>query len=134
MSTDNELQRVREGIVLRHVAGENDRDLEAVMATFAHPRYEIVPSAMVYDGDQAVRQMILRQWEELPWLQYAAEAIYHGEDGLVVETRTTCPGTGMDMLSVNVFGFDGPRLIVERCYFDRTLFAAQLELVNGQND
>lgn len=128
MSADRELRDVREEIVLRHVAGENDRDLEAVMATFARARYEIVPSATVYDGDQAVRQMILRSWEELPCMQYTAEAIYHGEHGLVVETRTTCPGTDINMLSVNVFGFDGSGLVLERCYFDRMLYAAQLDL------
>lgn len=134
MSADNELRRVREDTVLRHVAGENDRDLEAVMATFDYPRYEIVPSGMVYDGDQAVRQMILRQWEELPWMQYIPEAIYHGEHGLVVETRTTCPGTEIDMLSVNLFGFKGPGLVLERCYFDRMLFAVQLDSTKRRND
>jgi hypothetical protein len=77
MSPD-ELRRIREEIVLRHIAGENDRDLEAVMATFTRPRYEIVPSALVYDGDEAVREMILRQWDELPWMHYTAEGIYHG--------------------------------------------------------
>jgi hypothetical protein len=134
MTTGDELRRVREEIVLGHVAGENDRDLEAVMATFTHPRYEIVPSATVYDGDEAVRQMILRQWEELPWMQYTAEGIYHGERGLVVETRTTCPGTPIDMFSVNLFGFDGAGLVLERCYFDRMLLAEQLRFADRRND
>jgi hypothetical protein len=129
MSPD-ELRRIREEIVLRHIAGENDRDLEAVMATFTRPRYEIVPSAMVYDGEEAVRGMILRQWDDLPWMRYSAEGIYHGDNGLVVETRTTCPGSEFDMLSVNVFGFEGAGLVLERCYFDRTLFATQLETVD----
>ena len=56
MSADAELHRRREALVLRHVEAENDRDLEAIMATFARPRYEIVPTATVYDGDAAVRQ------------------------------------------------------------------------------
>lgn len=129
-----DLRRIREDTVLRHVAAENDRDLEAVMATFASPRYEIVPTATVYDGDAAVRQMILQQWEELPRMRYTAEGIYHGPDGLIVETRTTCPGTAFDMLSVNLFGFDEDRLILERCYFDRMLFAEQLKTVSRQND
>ncbi|MFV9633834.1 nuclear transport factor 2 family protein [Mycobacterium neumannii] len=132
--SEDRLRSIREEIVLRHVAGENARDLEAIMATFAHPRYEIVPSATVYDGDAAVRTMILRQWDELPWMHYAAEAIYHGPDGLVVETRTTCAGTDIDMLSVNVFGFDGEGLVLERCYFDRMLFADQVTGVKRQND
>src|SRR5690242_11409609 len=126
MSDRDELRRVREELVLRHVAGENDRDLEAIMATFTHARYEIVPSAMVYDGDEAVRQMILQQWEDLPRMRYTAEGIYHGERGLVVETTTTCPGTDFDMLSINLFGFDGTGLVLERCYFDRMLFANKL--------
>ncbi|OBG95587.1 hypothetical protein A5698_15250 [Mycobacterium sp. E136] len=129
-----DLRRIREDTVLRHVAAENDRDLEAVMATFARPRYEIGPTATVYDGDAAVRQMILQQWEELPRMRYTAEGIYHGPDGLIVETRTTCPGTAFDMLSVNLFGFDEDRLILERCYFDRMLFAEQLKTVSRQND
>ena len=134
MSFDDELRRVREELVLHHIAGENDRDLEAIMATFTHARYEIVPSAMVYDGDEAVRRMILQQWEELPRMRYTAEGIYHGEQGLAVETRTTCPGTDFDMLSVNLFGFDGSGLVLERCYFDRSLFAARLEAINRLND
>ncbi|EHI13349.1 nuclear transport factor 2 family protein [Mycolicibacterium thermoresistibile] len=132
--SDAELRRIREEIVLRHVAGENDRDLEAIMATFTHPRYEIVPSGTVYDGDAAVRQMVLRQWTELPRLRYTAEAIYHGPDGLAVETRTTCPGTDFDMLSMNVFGFDGAGLVLERCYFDQALFGAQLKGIGKWND
>lgn len=130
MSTDD-LRRVREEIVLRHVAGENDRDVEAVMATFTHPRYEIVPSSTVYDGDEAVRQMILRQWDGLPRMHYTAEGIYHGPNGLMVETRTTCPGTEIDMLSVNLFAFEGVGLVLERCYFDRMLFAEQLKKLSG---
>jgi hypothetical protein len=123
----SELQRHREELVLRHVAAENARDLEAAMAAFTHPRYEIIPTGMVFDGDEAVRSMLLQQWADLPMLRYSAEALYHGEHGLIVETRTTAPGTSIDMLSVNLFGFRGPDLILERCYFDRMLLAAQLD-------
>ncbi|OJZ76332.1 hypothetical protein BRW65_00550 [Mycobacterium paraffinicum] len=123
------MRRTREELVLRHVAAENAHDLEAAMATFTHPRYEIIPTGTVFDGGEAVRAMLLQQWADLPMLQYSAEALYHGEDGLVVETRTTVPGTPLDMLSVNLFGFRGPDLVLERCYFDRMLLAEQLELI-----
>lgn len=134
MSGEADLYRRREALVLRHVAGENDRDLEAIMATFTHPRYEIVPSGAVFDGDEAVRQMILQQWEQLPRMHYTAEAVFHAADGLVVETRTTCPGTPFDMLSINLFGFAGDALVLERCYFDRMLFAAELEKAARMHD
>lgn len=129
MSPDNALRRLREELVLRHVAAENARDLEAAMATFTHARYEIIPTGMVFDGDEAVRAMLLQQWADLPMLQYSADALYHGDEGLVVETRTTAPGTPIDMLSINLFGFRGPDLVLERCYFDRMLLAAQLESI-----
>lgn len=131
MSADTTLQRAREALVLRHVAAENARDLEAVMATFTRPRYEIIPTGKVFDGDEAVRAMLLQQWADLPLLQYAAEGVYHGDDGLIVETRTTGPGTPIDMLSINLFGFRGPDLTLERCYFDRMLLAAQLDLARA---
>ncbi|OBG32975.1 hypothetical protein A5672_24885 [Mycobacterium alsense] len=127
VSPDTALRRFREELVLRHVAAENARDLEAALATFTHPRYEIIPTGMVFDGDEAVRAMLLQQWADLPLLQYSAEGIYHGDNGLIVETRTTAPGTPIDMLSINLFGFRGPDLVLERCYFDRMLLAAQLE-------
>lgn len=127
MSPDTALRRFREELVLRHVAAENARDLEAALATFTHPRYEIIPTGMVFDGDEAVRAMLLQQWADLALLQYSAEGIYHGDNGLIVETRTTAPGTPIDMLSINLFGFRGPDLVLERCYFDRMLLAAQLE-------
>lgn len=133
-SPDVELQNRREALILRHVAGENDRDLEAIMSTFTHPRYEIVPTGMVFDGDDEVRQMILRQWDELPRMHYEATGIFHSADGLVVETRTTCPGASFDMLSVNLFGFRGDDLILERCYFDRMLFAAEMQGVAKLHD
>jgi len=101
------------------------------MATFTRPRYEIIPTGKVFDGDEAVRAMLLQQWADLPLLHYAAEGIYHGDDRLIVETRTTGPGTPIDMLSINLFGFRGPDLTVERCYFDRMLLAAQLNLARA---
>ncbi|WP_068186431.1 nuclear transport factor 2 family protein [Mycobacterium sp. UM_CSW] len=131
MSPDSALRRTREELVLRHVAAENARDLEAAMATFTRPRYEIIPTGTVFDGDEAVRAMLLQQWADLPMLRYAAEAIYHGDNGLAVETRTSAPGTPLDMLSVNLFGFRGPDLVLERCYFDRMLLAAQLDAVRA---
>ena len=88
---DVDLRNRREELVLRHVAAENDRDLEAIMATFTHPRYEIVPTGAVYDGDFEVRQMIRQQWAELPRMHYAAETILHSADALVLETQPLVP-------------------------------------------
>ncbi|WP_299577177.1 nuclear transport factor 2 family protein [uncultured Williamsia sp.] len=130
-TTTTDLYRRREDLVLRHVAGENDRDLEAIMATFTRARYEIVPTGAVFDGDEAVRGMILQQWQDMPRLRFDAAAVFHGPTGVVVETRTTLPGTSLNMLSMNLFVFEGDGLVNERCYFDQGLMAAQLASALG---
>jgi ketosteroid isomerase-like protein len=126
-----DLHAAREALVLRHVAAENAHDLDAVLATFAHPRYEVVPTGMVYDGAAAVSAMLTEQWRQLPWLSFEAVGLFHGESGLVVETRTrgTSPdGRAVDLPSVNIFGFVGEGLVLERCYYDRRTMAESLGL------
>jgi hypothetical protein len=128
---DPDLRARREALVLEHVAGENERDLERVMRTFARPRYEIVPTGVVVDGDEAVRAFLLAQWASLPPVTYHALAVFHGPDALVVETRTVgrrADGIPIDMTSVNLFGFEGEGLVLERCWFDQVTVARQLGL------
>ena len=45
----------REKIVLDHFHDEVEQNWDAVLSTFPHLRYEIVPTERVYDGDAAVR-------------------------------------------------------------------------------
>lgn len=118
-----ELWEERLRVVRAHVEAENERDLEGVMATFSRPRYEIVPTGTVFDGDAAVREMLVNQWAGLPHFNYAIEGLFQSADGLVVETRTIYPGGSRSMLSVNIFRFEGTQLVLERCYFDRMGFA-----------
>jgi predicted ester cyclase len=125
----SDLFAARGALVLAHVAAENDHDLDGVLATFKHPRYEIVPTGVVHDGETAVRKLLTQQWEQLPELRYEAAAVFHGPDGVVVETRTlgTAPdGRRVNMLSMNLFAFEGADLVVERCYFDRLTVAQAL--------
>ena len=125
----SQLDARRLTIVLEHVAAENARDVDRALRTFAHPRYEIVPTGAVYDGVDAVRRMLVEQWTNLPVVTYAAQAVYFGDEGLMVETRTLgtrADGTAIDMTSVNLFGFRGDELVLERCYFDQVTVARQL--------
>jgi ketosteroid isomerase-like protein len=126
---DHAVLAAREALVFSHVAAENARDIEAVMATFGHPRYEIVPTGVVHDGDAAVRAMLEEQWAQLPGLRYEAVAFFHGSDGVMVETRTlgtATDGRAVDVVSVNLFGFRDLELVLERCWFDRMTVAEAL--------
>jgi len=129
LHTRSELDERRLAIVLEHIAAENERDVDRAMRTFHHARYEIVPTGDVIDGDEAVRAMLTAQWATLPPVTYEAASLSFGEDGIMVETRTVGmhpDGRPIDMLSVNFFGFDEDRLVVERCFFDQVTAGEQL--------
>lgn len=128
------LDERRLAVVLEHVAAENERDVDRAMRTFHRPRYEIVPTGAVIDGEEAVRAMLLAQWEDLPPVVYEATSVCFGEQGLMVETRTSgrrTDGAPIDMLSVNFFGFEEDRLVLERCFFDQVTVAQQLGMQPG---
>ena len=50
-----ELRARREAIVREHMESENVHDFDTTIATFGHPRYELVATGEVYDGEEAVR-------------------------------------------------------------------------------
>jgi limonene-1,2-epoxide hydrolase len=122
------LQERRLALVLDHVEAENEQDLDRAMATFHHARYEIVPNDIVVDGDEAVRALLSANWAAMPGLRFSATAIFHSDDGIAVETHTTGEHEGkpVDMMSVNLFLFEGDRLVCERCYFDQVTTAQNL--------
>ena len=125
----NELDERRLAVVLEHVAAENERDVERAIRTFLRPRYEIVPTGEVHDGEDAVRRMLVQQWAVLPPVTYEAVAVYFGGAGLMVETRTVgtrADGHRIDMTSVNLFDFEGEGLVLERCFFDQVTVAREL--------
>lgn len=55
METFEQLARRRIEVVRRHMQSENDHDFDTTMSTFAHPRYELIPTGQVFDGEEEVR-------------------------------------------------------------------------------
>ena len=51
----SELRDRREAIVREHMESENRHEFDVTIGTFDHPRYEIVPTGDVHDGEEAVR-------------------------------------------------------------------------------
>jgi hypothetical protein len=54
-STDPGLRQARQAILDAHSAAESAHDLDGVIATFHHPRYEIVPTG------EAGRELLRRR-------------------------------------------------------------------------
>lgn len=120
-----DLRAQREQILVEHVEAENSNDVDAVIATFARPRYELVPTQEIFDGDAEVRRYY-REKEARGRRRYEIVQLYHSDDAVIVEIRTlsmeSAPPYQVDLPSIAVFEFDGPRLMCERVYYDLASF------------
>ncbi len=54
-TTTATLRDRREAVVREHMESENRHEFDATIATFARPRYEIIPTGEIFDGEEAVR-------------------------------------------------------------------------------
>jgi steroid delta-isomerase-like uncharacterized protein len=129
VSTDPGLRRARQAVLDAHSAAETAHDLDGVIATFHHPRYEIVPTGEVFDGEEAVRAYHSANFAGVPDFKVEPIASYHGEDAVAEEgwvsgthlgTYNGLPPTGRSLrLRVcGIFVFEEDRLVCERVYYD----------------
>ncbi len=136
---DQGLRGRREALVREHMESENHHDYEATLDTFGHPRYEIVPTGDVFDGEEAVRGYFEDSRTAFPDQRNELIALHHTDAGVVVEFDLKgthdgplrgIPATGKEFTcrSVAFFLFEAERLVCERVYFDAATILGQLGL------
>jgi len=135
--TTPDLRERREAIVREHMESENRHEFDVTMGTFHHPRYEIVPTGEVHDGEEQVARYFAETRAAFPDQRNETIAIYHADQGVIVELwlRGThrgelrgIPPTGksFEMRAVAFFLFEEDRLVCERVYGDTLTIFAQL--------
>ncbi len=118
---------------------ENRHDFDATIATFSHPRYELVATGEVYDGETAVRGYYTKTRAAFGDQRNEVIALHHTDDGVIVEfdllgTHTgplagkAATGRAFRCRMIALFGFDGDRINCERVYFDSGTLLRQLGL------
>jgi steroid delta-isomerase-like uncharacterized protein len=137
----SELRETREGIVREHMESENRHEFDVTIETFAdHPRYEIIPTGAVYDGEEEVRGYFAQTRAAFPDQRNELIALYHADDAVIAEfwLRGTHEGvlagfegfepTGraFECRCVAFFLFEDERLVCERAYFDTATIIRQL--------
>lgn len=131
----NSLRFRRESIVARHVAAENQHDVEATIATFHHPRYEV--NGKHSDGADAVRGLLQDLMNGFPDLHVEPVRLQHLDDGVLVEGNIGgthegewggVPPTGRTFNAsiIAIFDFDADRLICEKVYYNVASVLTQL--------
>jgi ketosteroid isomerase-like protein len=127
MAVDPDLQGRREAVVLEHMRSENEHRFDDTIATFAHPRYELIASGEVHDGEDAVREYYRAGRALVPDQSNELISMYHSDDGVAIEMwlRGTpqLPGVeeprSFEIRMMATFQFDGDRIVCERAYWDR---------------
>ncbi len=133
VSTDADLRQRRETCLRAHLAAERQADTEGIIATFAHPRYELVGAGRVYDGPDEVRRYLQDRHRVFPDLGTDVISFWHSDDVVAAELWLT--GTYADPQSSGrrfrcrtacFFEFEGDGLVGVRAYFDSGTIARQL--------
>jgi steroid delta-isomerase-like uncharacterized protein len=120
---------------------ENEHDFDTTIGTFGHPRYEIVPTGDVYDGEADVRRYFAETRTAFPDQRNELIALHHAEDGVIVEfdllgthlgPLRSLPPTGRSFRArvCALFIFEGEGIVCERVYFDQLTILRQLGIAH----
>ncbi len=140
MTAGEDVRERREVLVREHMESENQHDFGTTLRTFDHPRYEIVPTGDVFDGEEAVRRYFEDSRTAFPDQRNELIALHHTDAGVIVEFDLKgthrgplrgIPATGKEFTcrTVAFFLFEEDRLVCERVYFDAATILSQLGLV-----
>ena len=135
----------RIAVVREHMALEIVHDWDGVIATFAHPRYELLGPGAVFDGEDQVRRYF--ELSRTPFPDQGNEVIAIAADGDVVLVEFWLTGTHLGPLRVGgrtveptgkafrvrlaaSFEFEpgGTGIVCERPYFDQAAVTRALGL------
>lgn len=125
----------REAIVREHVEAENRRDIDATIATFDHPRYEV--NGEESDGERAVHELLQELLSAFPDFHAEESRIHHADDAVIAEARVTGTHDGpfggiaptgrkIDYPLVAIFEFEEDRLVCEKVHFDTATILRQI--------
>jgi steroid delta-isomerase-like uncharacterized protein len=140
-SEDRQLRARREAVVREHMESENHHDFDTTIGTFLHPRYELVPTGEVYDGESEVRGYFAETRRAFPDQRNELISLRHAEDAVIVEfwllgthlgPLRSLPPTGRSFRTrvSAFFVFDGELIVCERVYFDQLSILAQLGIAH----
>lgn len=133
----SDIRALREQIVRRHMESENQHDFATALATFRHPRYELIATGEVHDGAEAVQAYFQATRTAFPDQRNELISLRHADDAVIVEfwlmgthqgVLLGMPPTGRAFRArmMAFFLFEGDELVCERVYFDTATILRQL--------
>jgi ketosteroid isomerase-like protein len=124
--------------VREHMESENVQDFERTLATFGHPRYELIGSGDVFDGAERVKRYFRESRAAVPDQRNQLIAMHSADDAVIAEfdltgTPRAAGGRSFTCRMVALFTFPegGDRIVCERVYWDSATIARQLAPASG---
>ena len=118
---------------------ENELDFDAVIETFDHPRYELIGSDRVFDGEGAVRGYFRESRTAFPDQSNELIELHHADGAVISEFwllgTHLGPFAGIEptgrpfrcrMTAFFLFDEGNDRIVCERVYFDSATILRQL--------
>jgi steroid delta-isomerase-like uncharacterized protein len=141
MAVTAALRDRREELIREHMESENVHDFDTTLATFGHPRYELVPNGEVIDGEAAVANYYKETRAAFPDQRNEIVALHQADGAVIVEFNLMgthkgsyrgLPPTGRSFKCrmAAVFEFEEDRLVCERVYFDSATILRQLGIAH----
>jgi steroid delta-isomerase-like uncharacterized protein len=132
-----DLKSEREAIVRRHMEAENVHHFDDVIDTFQHPRYELIATDRIHDGEAEVREYFRETRTAFPDQRNELISLRHADDAVIVEFWLLGTHRG-PLLGIEPTGrefrcrmtafflFEAADLVCERVYFDSATILRQL--------
>ena len=135
------MRQKREALVIEHMESENRHEFDVTMETFEHPRYELIATGDVFDGETEVYGYFDETRTAFPDQRNELIALHHADDAVIVEAMLYgthrgsfrgLPPTGRSFESrfCAMFLFEEDRLLCERVYFDVGTVMRQLGIAH----
>jgi steroid delta-isomerase-like uncharacterized protein len=141
MTVTDSFRETRDRIVREHMESENRHEFDVTLATFKHPRYELIATDEVIDGGIDVARYYQETRAAFPDQRNEVIVLHHADDAVIVEFDLLgthdgvfrgVPPTGRSFRCrmAAIFEFEGSALVCERVYFDSATILRQLGLAH----
>jgi steroid delta-isomerase-like uncharacterized protein len=133
-----DLRQRRLAVIDEHFETEVTQEFDATLATFnGHPRYEIMATGEVFDGDDEVMGYYTRTRTAFPDQRHDNVRRHVADDAVITEFDLLgtnlgeflgLPPTGkaFRVPVIAVFFFEGDKIVNERIYFDAASLVTQI--------
>jgi steroid delta-isomerase-like uncharacterized protein len=135
----NELRQRRLDLLKEHFESEVDKEFDRTVATFAGtPRYEIMPTGQVIEGEEEVITYHKNQRAAFPDQRHEKVKFHVSDDNTIIAEFDLLgtnlgefygkPPTGKSFRApvIAVFSFKGEKIVSERVYFDTLTMLTQI--------